>query len=248
MSDISSLSASLSKEKALAKELAALIDREVSGVSLGIDSTLHLVKSLESRLRDKSRTEEDKQRKIAQLEGDVSELEKKKGQLELTLTEKNTSADQLTSKINDLRRTLTETKDGTTNAIRDHEELDASLVGKKRQLDRMKADLQSMKKKHDFEIDSLKKSQEETTSRSGLLEAQHKALRLLVREKAVSYSELKTIDVLRDQQSATLEHVQRTTLSRRDEIESTIRALTKRGVLGFDQMKGEIKVLRSLDI
>jgi chromosome segregation ATPase len=248
LSDISSLSASLSKEKAIVKELVAIIDRESSGISLGIDSVLHLVKSLESRLRDKSRTEEDRQRRIAQLDGEVSELEKKRGQLQLALNEKNTNADQLTSKINDIKRNLGETKDGIANATQENEQLDASLVGKKRQFERMNSDLQSMKKKHDFEIESLKKSQEEAKAKSGLLEAQHKALRLLVREKAVSYPELKTIDVLREQQKTTLEHLQKTTLSRRDEIESTIRALTKRGVLEFDTTNGEIKVLRPIDI
>nr|MDO8098818.1 hypothetical protein [Candidatus Njordarchaeota archaeon] len=247
MSDISSLSASLSKEKAIVKELVAIIDREASGMSLGIDSTLHLVKSLETRFKDKSRTQEDKQRRIAQLDGEVSELEKKKGQIQLALNDKNANAEQLTSKINDIKRTLVETKDGTTNAAQEYEQLDASLVGKKRQLDRMKADLQSMKKKHDFEIESLKKSQEEAKVKSELSDAQHKALRVLVREKAVSFPELKTLDVLREQQTTTLEHLQKTTLSRRDEIESTIRALTKRGVLEFDSIKGEIKVLRSVD-
>jgi len=247
LSDISSLSASLSKEKAIVKELVAIIDREASGMSLGIDSTLHLVKSLETRFKDKSRTQEDKQRRIAQLDGEVSELEKKKGQIQLALNDKNANAEQLTSKINDIKRTLVETKDGTTNAAQEYEQLDASLVGKKRQLDRMKADLQSMKKKHDFEIESLKKSQEEAKVKSELSDAQHKALRVLVREKAVSFPELKTLDVLREQQTTTLEHLQKTTLSRRDEIESTIRALTKRGVLEFDSIKGEIKVLRSVD-
>jgi chromosome segregation ATPase len=248
LSDISSLSASLSKEKAIVKELVAIIDREASGMSLGIDSILHLVKSLESRLRDKNKIEEDKQRRIAQFDGEVSELEKKKGQLQLSLNDKNANADQLTSKINEVKRALIETKDGITKSTQEYEQLDASLVGKKRQLDRMKADLQSMKKKHSSEIESLKKSQEEASAKSGLSEAQHKALKLLVREKAVSYPELKTIDVLREQQKTTLEHLQKTTLSRREEIESTVRALTRCGVLEFDSVNGEIKVLRSMDI
>jgi chromosome segregation ATPase len=154
----------------------------------------------------------------------------------------------LTSKINDIRRSLTETKDEITNAARDYQELDSQTVEKKRQLDRMKVDLQSVKKKHEQEIDSLKKQQEEAVNKSRSLETQHRALRLLMKEKAVSFPELKTIDVLRDQQTTTLEHIQKTTLSRRDEIESTIRALTKRGVVDFDPMNGEIKVRRSLDI
>jgi chromosome segregation ATPase len=217
-------------------------------LTLGIDSTLHLIKSLESRVRDKIRIEEDKQRKIAQNEGDVSELERKKEQLDLALTEKNSNTEQLVTKTNDMRRTLAEVKDGLANATRDNNQLDSSMVEKKRQLERMKADLQSMKKKHEAEIDSLRKSQEEAEDKYSLSAAQHKAVRLLVREKAVSFTELKTMDVLREQQSSSLEHLQRTTLSRRDEIESTIRALTKRGVLEFDSMKGEIKVLRSLDV
>jgi chromosome segregation ATPase len=217
-------------------------------LSLGIDSTLHLIKSLESRVRDKNKTDEDKQRKIAQIDGDVSELERKKEQLETALTEKNANTEQLASKTNDVRRTLAEVKDGIANATRDNDQLDSSIVEKKRQLERMKAELQSMKKKHEAEIDTLRKSQEEAEGKYSLSAAQHKAVRLLVREKAVSFNELKTMDVLREQQSSTLEHLQRTTLSRRDEIESTIRALTKRGVLEFDTMKGEIKILRSLDV
>jgi DNA repair exonuclease SbcCD ATPase subunit len=248
LTESSSLSVSLSKVKVLLKELSALVDREASGISLGVDSASNLVKHLEGKLRDKGKTAEDRQRKIAQLEGDVAELEKRKSQMESTISEKNSTAEQLSSKLEDLRQTLTSKKNDVTATANELVELEGSIGEKKRQAEKLRQDLQAMGKKHLFEIDSLRKSHEEATTKSSLMEAQHKALRLLVREKTIALPELKIIEILESQPSSNIEHLQRMTQSRRDEIDTTIRSLVRRGVLSYDSTSGEVKVLHPLGI
>lgn len=248
MTESSSLSVSLSKEKALLKELSALADREGSGISLGVDSASNLVKHVEGKLRDKGKTEEDRQRKIAQLEGDVAELEKRKSQLESSISEKKSTTEQLSSKLADLRQILNGKKNDITTTANELVELEGSISEKKRQTEKLRQDLQAMVKKHQFEIDSLRKSHEEATNKSSLLEAQHKALRLLVREKTIALPELKIIEILESQPTSNIEHLQRMTQSRRDEIDVTIRGLVRRGVLSYDSTSGEVKVLHPLGI
>jgi chromosome segregation ATPase len=248
LTESSSLSVSLSKEKVLLKELSALVDREASGISLGVDSASNLVKHLEGKLRDKGKTAEDRQRKIAQLEGDVAEQEKRKSQLESTISEKNSSAEQLSSKLEDLRQAMTGKKNDVTSTTNELVDFEGSISEKKRQTEKLRQDLQAMEKKHQFEIDSLRKSHEEATANSSLMEAQHKALRLLVREKTIALPELKIIEILESQPSSNIEHLQRMTQSRRDEIDTTIRSLVRRGVLSYDSTSGEVKVLHPLGI
>jgi predicted HTH transcriptional regulator len=126
--------------------------------------------------------------------------------------------------------------------------LESSINEKKRLTEKLRSDFQETSKKHQFEIMSLKKSHEEAVSKSTSMDARHKALRLLVREKVIALPELKIMEVLQGQPSTTLEHLQRMTQSRRDEIETTIKALVRRGVLQFNSTSGEVKVIRSLEV
>lgn len=165
MTEGSSLAVSLSKEKILLKELSALVDREASGISLGVDSALNFVKRLEGRLKDKGKTEEDGQKKIAQLEGDVAELEKRSSQLESTISKRNSNAAQMSSRVEELRQTLAEKKNEASEDVSALVGLEDSVGEKKRQVEKLRQDLQSMAKKHQFEIDSLRKSHEEALTK-----------------------------------------------------------------------------------
>jgi chromosome segregation ATPase len=243
-----SLPVSLTKKKAILKELSAIVDREASGISLGVDSAANLVKHLEGKMRDKSKADEERLRRIAQLEGDVAEQEKRKSQLEETTSKKDSEASELSSKLRELKEALSERNNEISDLTKELVELEGSANEKKRIAEKFRSDLQETSKRHQFEIESLKKSQEEAVSKSILMESQHKALRLLVREKAIALPELKLMDVLKGQPSTTLEHLQRVTQSRRDEIETTIKSLVRRGVLEFNSTSGEVKVIRSLEV
>jgi chromosome segregation ATPase len=248
LTESSSLPISLTKKKAILKELSAIVDRETSGISLGVDSAANLVKHLEGKMKDKTRTDEERLRKIAQLDGDVTEQEKKKSELEETISKKDSQAEELSSKLQELREAL----NGRNNEIRDFTnvllELESSANEKKRLTEKLSSDLQETSKRHQFEIESLKNSHDEAVSKSISMESKHKALRLLVREKAIALPELKIMEVLKGQPSTTLEHLQRMTQSRRDEIETTIKSLVRRGVVQFNSTSGEIKVIRSLEV
>lgn len=248
MTESPSLPVSLTKKKAILKELSAIVDREASGISLGVDSAANLVKHLEGKMRDKSKADEERLRRIAQLEGDVAEQEKRKSQLEETTSKKDSEASELSSKLRELKEALSERNNEISDLTKELVELEGSANEKKRIAEKFRSDLQETSKRHQFEIESLKKSQEEAVSKSILMESQHKALRLLVREKAIALPELKLMDVLKGQPSTTLEHLQRVTQSRRDEIETTIKSLVRRGVLEFNSTSGEVKVIRSLEV
>ncbi len=248
MTESSSLPVSLTKKKAILKELSAIVDRETSGISLGVDSAENLVKHLEGRMKDREKADEEKLRRIAQLEGDVAEQEKKRSQLEEIISRKDSEAKELSSKLQELKETLGERNNEIKDLASELVELESSRNEKKRLTEKLSSDLQEKSKKHQFEIESLKKSHEEAVSKSISMESQHKALRLLVKEKAITLPELKIMEVLQGQPSTTLEHLQRVTQSRRDEIETTIKSLTRRGVLQFNSTSGEVKVIRSLEV
>jgi DNA repair exonuclease SbcCD ATPase subunit len=248
LTEISSLPVSLTKKKAILKELSAIVDRETSGISLGVDSAASLVKHLEVRMKDKIGADEERLRKIAQLEGDVAEQEKKKSELEETVSRKDSEAGELSSKLQELKETLNQRNNGIKDLTSEQLELENSENEKRRLTEKLSSELQETSKRHQAEIGSLKKSQEEAVSKSTSMESQHKALRLLVREKAITLPELKIMEILQGQPSTTLEHIQKMTQSRRDEIETTIKSLVRRGVLQFNSTSGDVKVIHSLEV
>jgi chromosome segregation ATPase len=199
-------------------------------------------------MKDKSKADEERLRRIAQLEGDVAEQEKKKSQLEESISRKDSEAGELSTKLQELKEALSERNNEINDISKELVELESSVSEKKRIAEKLRSDLQETSKRHQFEIESLKKSQEEAVSKSISMESQHKALRLLVREKAIALPELKLMEVLKGQPSTTMEHLQRMTQSRRDEIETTIKSLVRRGVLEFNSTSGEVKVIRSLEV
>lgn len=234
--------------KLVMKDLLAIVDKESNGVSLGVDAISNLAKHFEGSVKDKSRAEEEKQKKIAQVEGEVGELDRKRNQLEANLAQSNSSIDQQNSKLSDVKRTQNSTKEELADASEELSNLEKSTTEKKRTADKLTSDLQSMKKRHESDIQSLRKSSEDASSKLAQKEAHHKALRLLIGEKAVSFPELKTIRALHDQPNTNLDHLQRITESRRNEVEDTIRALAKRGVVQYDSKSGDVRVLRDMEV
>jgi predicted transcriptional regulator len=142
---------------------------------------------------------------------------------------------------------LESTKDDCTAASKEVSELERSINDKKREADKLRSELQSIKKKHDSDIQSLKKSYDEANSRLASKDAQHKALRILMKEKAVSSPELKIIETLREQPTTSMQNLETRTQLKPKDLESAVKELAKKSVLQYDSKTRELRVLRPLD-
>jgi len=80
------------------------------------------------------------------------------------------------------------------------------------------------------------------------LAAEYQALRFLLREKMVSMPEVKVLESLRGRETATLEHIQKSTFLNRYRVEETVEQLAKRGVVSLDRDTGQVRVLKPIDI
>lgn len=247
MSDISDLTASLNKMKSAMKDALSDVNKEANNVSSGMNTISDLVKHFESRVKDRSKVEDEKIKKKTQIEREIFELEKKKSLMESVVTEKGSSTEQTNSKLEDLKRTLESTEDDCTAASKEVSELERSINDKKREADKLRSELQSIKKKHDSDIQSLKKSYDEANSRLVSKDAQHKALRLLMKEKAVSSPELKIIETLSEQPTTSMQNLETRTQLKPKDLESAVKELAKKSVLQYDSKTRELRVLRPLD-
>ena len=247
MSEISDLTASLNKMKAAMKDALSDVNKEANNVSSGMNTISDLVKHFESRIKDRGKIEDEKIKKKTQIEREIFELEKKKSLMESVVTEKSSSTEQTNSKREDLKRTLESTKNDCTEASKEVSELERSINDKKREADKLRSELQSIKKKHDSDIQSLRKSYDEASSRLASKDAQHKALRLLMKEKAVSFTELRIIETLREQPTTNMENLETRTQLKPKDLESAVKELVKRSVLQYDSKTRELRVLRPLD-
>jgi chromosome segregation ATPase len=246
MSEISNLTTALNKMKAAMKDILSAVDKESNNLSDGVNAISDLAKHFESRVKDRSKFEEEKSKKTIQIEKEIAELEKRKSLVESTYAEKTSNTDDI-NKVEDLKGKLASMKEECTVAAKEVNELERSVNDKKRETDKLKSDLQSAKRKHDSDIRSLRESHDEVQSNLAWKEAQHKALRLLKNEKAATFPEYKVIEVLREQSSTTMDHLQTTTQLKRNDIESILKKLAKKAVIQYDPKAGEVRVLRHLE-
>jgi predicted RNase H-like nuclease (RuvC/YqgF family) len=142
---------------------------------------------------------------------------------------------------------LESNKEEVATASQQVNELERSVNDKKREVDKLKSELQSLKKKHDSDIRSLRESHDNAQLELASKQAKHSALRLLAREKAVSFPELKVIDALREKPTTTMQQLETTTQLKRNDIESIIKPLAKKAILQYDSKAGDIRVLRHLE-
>jgi chromosome segregation ATPase len=233
--------------KAAMKDVLSEVNKEANNVSSGMNAISDLVKHFESRVKDRGKIEDEKIKKKAQIEREIFELEKKKSLRESVIAEKSSSTEQTSTKLEDLQRTLENTKDEGTEASKEVTELERSLDEKKKEADKLRSELQSINKKQDSDAQSLRKSFEEANSRLAWKDAQHKALSLLMKEKAVSFPELRIIEALREQPNTNMENLQAKTQLRPKDLESAVKELTKKSVLQYDSKTKELRVLRPLD-
>jgi chromosome segregation ATPase len=246
MSEISNLTTAFNKMKAAVKDALASVNKESNNISDGLNVTGDLVKHFESRVKDRSKIEDEKTKKEAQIEKEIVELEKKKSLMQSAYTEKTSDTEQI-NKVEQLKQTLASTEDESESASNKVDELERSISDKKREADKLRSEIQSIKKKHDSDIRSLRTSHDEAQFDLASKEAQHRALQLLMKEKAASFPELKIIEALREQPTTTMEHLQTTTQLKRNDIESIVKKLAKKTVLQYDSKVGEVKVLRPLE-
>jgi cell division protein ZapA len=247
LSDISDLTASLNKMKAAMKDVLSQVNKEADNVSSGMNAISDLVKHFETRVKDRGKIEEEKIKKKAQIEKEIFELEKKKSLTEDVIEEKTTNTSETTSKLEDLQRTLETTQNEAKEATKQVNDLERSISDRKKDLEKLKSELQSIQKKHEGDIQSLRKSHEEATSGLAWKDAQHKALALLMKEKAVSFPELRIIEALREQPTTNLENLASRTQLKPKDVESAVKDLAKKSVLQYDSKTRELRVLRPLD-
>ncbi|WXG46661.1 MAG: hypothetical protein WED05_08405 [Candidatus Atabeyarchaeum deiterrae] len=246
MSEISNLTTVFNKMKAAVKDALASVNKESNNISDGLNATSDLVKHFESRVKDRSKIEDEKTKKEAQIEKEITELEKKKSLMQSTYGEKTSGMEQI-GKLEELKKTLASTEDECESASKKVNELERSISDNKREADKLGSEIQSIKKKHDSDIRSLRGSHDEAQFDLASKEAKHKALQLLMKEKAASFPELKIIEAIRDQPTTTMEHLQTTTQLKRNDIESLVKKLVKKTVLQYDSKAGEVKALRPLE-
>jgi DNA-binding MarR family transcriptional regulator len=165
---------------------------------------------------------------------------------ESTYADKTSNTEQI-DKLEELKKTHENTKDELAIASREVSELEKSVNDKKRETDRLKSDLQSLKKKHDSDIRSLRESHDKAQDELSWKEAQHKALRLLGNEKAATFPEFKVIQALREQSTTTMSHLETATQLKQNQIESILKKLAKKAVIQYDSKAGEVRVLRHLE-
>ncbi|MFX1485585.1 MAG: hypothetical protein ACFFBS_00480 [Promethearchaeota archaeon] len=246
MSEVSTLALALKKNKTTLSELQAAIERELNEAISEIDALIRHAENLENMLKEKWQVTENKEKIISELEIEINQFKGEKAQLETQIANRKDELLRLNREKENLQSQLERKQTELDGSERKLDQLVHGTEERQDLITKLKADLEDIKKEHEKAIAGLRAAYENENMRLGQIQAQHKALRFLLKEKLIKMPELAVIESMIGKQSLTVDYLQKTTLSKATLIESVVSGLAKRGVLDYDPTTGEITVKKEI--
>jgi len=248
MTGISSIMDSLKKNQAVVEELTAITKREIMEIQTQIDQLLKLVTLLQDEWDERKAIEEELIRETAALEGELSAESQEQGKLESTsaaqkqaIMEAKTEREQLQRELADIERKLEGFEDDIRNA-------DRALRDTEKNMNKVNEKLSSVDDKFSEQLQSIAAQVTEARNVAELQGARYKALRYLLLEGIVSMPEAKVAAELKDKDTTTLDHLQKTTFIGRFKVREIILQMAERKIVHFDKETEQVKVLKQIDL
>ncbi len=248
MTGISLIMDSLKKNQAVVEELTATTKREITEIQTQIDQLLKLVTLLQDEWDERKAIEEELTRETAALEGELSAESQEHGKLESTsatqkqaIMEAKTEREQLQRELADIERKLEGFEDDIRNAER-------ALREAEKNMNKVNEKLSSVDDKFSEQLQSIDAQVAEARNEAELQGARYKALRYLLLEGIVSMPEAKVAAELKDKDTTTLDHLQKTTFIGRFKVREIILQMAERKIVHFDKETEQVKVLKQIDL
>ncbi|MFX1317787.1 MAG: hypothetical protein ACFE9D_10330 [Promethearchaeota archaeon] len=248
MTGISSIMDSLKKNQAVVEELATTTKREITEIQTQIDQLLKLVTLLQDEWDEREAIEEELTREAAALEGELSAESQEQGKLESTsasqkqaIMDAKTEREQLQRELADIERKLEEGEDDIRSA-------DRALRDAEKNMNKVDEKLSSVDDKFAEQLQSIDTQVTEARNEAELQEARYKALRYLLREGIVTMPEAKVAAELKDKDTTTLDHLQKTTFIGRFKVREIILQMAEHKIVRFEKETEQVKVLKQIDL
>ncbi len=222
--------------------------KELTLIQNQINQFLKIASHLQESWEERQATEETMTREESTLEGELTAESKERNKLESTsiaqqkvITEAKAEKEKLQRDVIAAEKELEKLEDQLRNisrAIRNQYKTMADIEQK----------LSISDDKFSEKLQALIANATLAKNEAEMQEAKYKALRYLLQEKIISIPEAKVALELKDKDSTTLDHLQKTTFIGRFKVREIIEQMAKRKIVKFDKTSEQIKVLKPIDL
>ena len=247
MTGIPALIGSLKKNQSVIAELANTTQKELATILSETQQLLQLAEQIQQDWENQQAREEELNREAAALDGELAAERREKGKLESTdaiqsqaLVEIKADREKLEQQASAEEKRLEELEDAVRTIERTMREKDVSLGESDAKL----------KAIDDQFVDKIKELKEEAAlaeEEAGLLEAKYKALRYLLKENIITMPEAKVAMELKSRDTASIDHLAKTTFIGRIKVKDILDQLAKRGIIELDKT-GQVRILKPIDL
>lgn len=248
MTGIPALMGSLKKNQSVVEELATSTQKELTIILNEIDRLLQLSAHLQEMWENKKATEEELNRELSSLEGELTAESREKTKLESVdstqtkvIEEARAERERLQQEVSIAKKTLEDLEDQVRNIERTSRNNSSVITD-------LEAKLVAGDDQFTEKIQQLEEESSEAIMEAELLEAKFKALRYLLRENIITMPEAKVAAELKGKESTTIDHLQKTTFIGRFKVKEILIKMDEQKIVQFDKGSGEVKVLSAIDL
>jgi len=247
MTGIPALIGSLKKNQSVIEKLIVTTQKELTTILSETEQLLQLAGQIQANWETQQAREEELNREVAALDGELTSESREKGKLESTdatqsqaLVDTKAEREKLEQQVRAEEKRLEELEDTVRTLERTLREKDVSLG-------EIDAKFKAVDDEYIDKIEELKEKATLAEEEAGLLEAKYKALRYLLKENIITMPEAKVAMELKGRDTTTIDHLAKTTFIGRIKVKDILEQLAKRDIIELDN-SGQVRVLKPIDL
>jgi len=247
MTGIPALIGSLKKNQSVIEKLIVTTQKELTTILSETEQLLQLAGQIQANWETQQAREEELNREVAALDGELTAESREKGKLESTdatqsqaLVDTKAEREKLEQQVRAEEKRLEELEDTVRTLERTLREKDVSLG-------EIDAKFKAVDDEYIDKIEELKEKATLAEEEAGLLEAKYKALRYLLKENIITMPEAKVAMELKGRDTTTIDHLAKTTFIGRIKVKDILEQLAKRDIIELDN-SGQVRVLKPIDL
>ena len=242
MSKSNDLVFSLNQQQKALQDLNANSSRDLEVLDEQIRLAIERSDRISANIEELRGIDSQKDKIVAELESEVTMLQNELARKIEDLAQLQGNLNQIKIKNQELGGKVAAKDELAGNTVTSREMAEKDLEDQRTRVQQLETELTQIEATHEDNIKELREQVLMESTKFNSASSSHKALALLIREKAIDLPEISIIEALINKNESSIEFIQRSTGLRIDLVVQVVKGLASRGLLDFIEDSGAIKV------
>ncbi len=242
MSKSNDLVFSLNQQQKALQDLNTNTSRDLEVLDEQIRLAIERSNRISANIEELRGIDSQKDKMVAELESEVMTLQNELARKREDLAQVQSNLNQIKIKNQELSGKVATKEEQARNTVTSREMAERDLEDQRNRVQQLETDLTQTETTHEDSIKDLREQVLMESTKLNSATSAHKALALLIREKAIDLPEISIIEALVNKTESSIEFIQRSTGLRNDLVVQVVKGLAARGLLDFIEDSGVIKV------